>query len=453
MMKILSATRRATWFVIGLSLGFGGISVAHAGPKIEHWTTAEGARVYFVATDALPILDVQIDIPSGSGQDPADKSGVASLTQGLLDAGAGTLDEEAIAAKQVDLAIRLGGSTDADRMSFTLRTLSDPAQRNDALALLRLLLSSPTFPDAVLTREKARTIAAIEEAATRPDAIAARQFSQALYPQHPYGRMATVESVKAITRDDLLAFHRQHFTAKGAVISLIGAVSRSEAEAVAASLSAALPSRAEALALPPVETRAGVTVRVAHPSTQAHIQVGMPSVQRSDPEYYALLVGNYSLGGGGFVSRLMKEVREKRGYAYSVYSYFLPRKLEGPFIIGLQTRREQADVALKVVHDVLDGFIATGPTPAELKAAKQYLVDGLALRIDSNAKLLGYLSAIGFFNLPLTYIDDYPQLIQSVTAEQVRKAFASHVRAAQLNTVVVGTDGEAKDATNTAARP
>jgi zinc protease len=225
------------------------------------------------------------------------------------------------------------------------------------------------------------------------------------------------------------------------VISLLGNISRAEAERIAEELAAALPGRSPVAAVPPVTAPARAeVVRIAHPSAQAHIAIGMPSVQRSDPEYYALLVGNYTLGGGGFVSRLMQEVREKRGYAYDVHSYFAPRKLEGPFQIGLQTRREQADDALKVVHEVLKDFLHKGPSEAQLKAAKQYYIDGLPLRIDSNAKLLGYLSAIGFYELPLSYIDDYPRLIGSVTAEQVRAAFAGHVKTGQLVTVIVGAE-------------
>lgn len=417
----------------------------NAATKIEHWTTPSGARVYFVATDALPILDLQIDIPAGSAQDPANKSGLASMTRSLLDAGiAGkdgeALDEEKIAGRVVDLGIRIGGGVDSDRSSISLRTLVEPAQRNGGLALLRSLLSSPSFPAEVLAREKARSIAAIQEAETRPATVLGKRFAAALYPNHPYGRTASVESVTALTRDDLVAFHRNNYSAQGAVISMIGAITRAEAEAIAADLSAALPSRTSVAAIPPVPAPAGEIICIAHPSAQAHIAVGMPSVKRSDPEYYALLVGNYSLGGGGFVSRLMKEVREKRGYAYDVHSYFAPRKLEGPFQIGLQTRIEQADDALKVVHDVLDAYLQKGPTEAELKAAKQYYVDGLALRIDSNAKLLGYLSAIGFYELPLNYIDDYPRLINSVTAGQVRAAFASHVKKNGLVTVIVGPD-------------
>ena len=424
--------------------------MAQAGVKIEHWTTPTGARVYFVASDVLPILDVQLDIPAGSAQDPAGKSGLAAITRSLLDAGveaAGTrladeaLDEEKIAGRIVDLGIKFGGGVDHDRSSLTLRTLSDPEQRNGGLSLMRRLLSAPSFPEAVLAREKTRTIAALQDAETRPGTVLSKRFAAALYGDHPYGRTPSVESVGAITRADIVAFHRNNYSAKNAVISMIGNISRAEAEKIADGLAAALPSRAPVAAVPPVmaPVKADV-VRIAHPSAQAHIAVGMPAVRRSDPEYYALLVGNYTLGGGGFVSRLMQEVREKRGYAYDVHSYFAPRKLEGPFQIGLQTRREQADEALKVVHEVLNDYLQKGPSEAQLKAAKQYYIDGLALRIDSNAKLLGYLSAIGFYELPLTYIDDYPALIASVTAEQVRAAFASHVREGQLVTVIVGAD-------------
>lgn len=421
--------------------------LAQAGAKIEHWTTQTGARVYFVASTALPLLDVQVDIPAGSAQDPAGKSGVAALTRGLLDAGVqaaageAALDEEAIAGRIVDLGIRIGGGVDHDRSSLTLRTLSDAEQRNGGLALLRRLLAAPAFPDSVLAREKTRTIAAIQDAETRPGTVLAKRFSAALYGEHPYGRSASVESVSAITRADIEAFHRSNYTARNAVISLLGNISRAEAERIAEELAAALPSRSPVAAVPPVTAPARAeVVRIAHPSAQAHIAIGMPSVQRSDPEYYALLVGNYTLGGGGFVSRLMQEVREKRGYAYDVHSYFAPRKLEGPFQIGLQTRREQADDALKVVHEVLKDFLHKGPSEAQLKAAKQYYIDGLPLRIDSNAKLLGYLSAIGFYELPLSYIDDYPRLIGSVTAEQVRAAFAGHVKTGQLVTVIVGAE-------------
>ena len=415
-------------------------TLALAGVKIEHWVAASGAKVYFIETHVLPILDVQIDFAAGAAFVPAGKSGLASLTQGLLDTGAAELDEEHIAGRLVDIAARLGGSVDSDRASVSLRTLSARTEREAALDLTRTILSAPTFPQAVLERERARTIASIREAETRPDSIAAKRFAAAIYPDHPYGVSPTVESVGAITREDLVAFHRTHYGAKGAIVSIIGDVSRVEAEAIAQRLTEALPPGGGDLVPPAVKKPLRGTLKIAHPAAQSHVLIGLPAISRSDPDYFPLLVGNYSLGGGGFVSRLMKEVREKRGYAYSVYSYFAPRKLEGPFELGLQTKREQVSDALKVANEVLAEYIAKGPTPKELAAAKKNMVDGLALRMDSNAKLLGYLSAIGFYGLPLTYLDEFPAKVNAVTVEQVRSAFARHVKAENLVTVIVAVD-------------
>lgn len=413
---------------------------AQAGVKIERWVTASGAQVYFSETHVLPILDVQVDFSAGSAFDPAGKSGLAALTRRLLDAGAGDLDEEALAGRFVDVGARLGGAMDNDRAGVSVRTLAYPAEREVALDLLRLMLSQPRFPEAVVDRERGRTIAAIREADTRPDSIAARRFAAVMYPGHPYGVTATTESVGRITRDDVVAFHRDHYAARRAVVSIIGDVSRAEAERIAQFLTEKLPPGEPEAPLPAVKVPTGEIVKVAHPAAQSHIHVGLPAVKRSDPDYYPLLVGNYSLGGGGFVSRLMKEVREKRGYAYSVYSYFAPRKLEGPFEIGLQTKRDQAADALKVANDVLAGFMRTGPTETELLAAKKNLVDGMALRIDSNAKLLGYLSMIGFYGLPLSYIEDFPAKVSAVTVKDVREAFARHVNPENLVTVMVAAD-------------
>jgi len=415
-------------------------SLAQAGPQIQHWVAPTGAKVYFVASRDLPILDVQIDFVAGGARSPAEKSGVASLTAGLLDAGAGSLDEEQISGRLVDLGARLSSGSDHDKASVNLRTLSSAEEKTGALVLMRAVLSAPTFPEAVLTREKTRTIESLKEADTRPDAIAGKRFVAALYPGHPYGNVATPESVAQIVRDDLVAFHQTYYTARGAVVSIIGDVSRSEAEAIAVQLTEALPAGAPVAALPPVKLPQRETLKVAHPAVQSHILVGLPTMSRTDPDYFALLVGNYTLGGGGFVSRLMKEVREKRGYAYSVYSTFAPRVLPGPFQIGLQTKREQAQDALKVVDEVLTKFIAAGPTAQELAAAKKNLIDGQALRIDSNAKLLAHLSLIGFHGLPLDYLDQFPRKVAAITRDDVSAAFRRHVKPENLVTVIVAAD-------------
>ena len=415
-------------------------TLAQAGARIEHWTAPSGAQVYFIESRVVPIVDIQIDFAAGGAYAPEDKAGLAGLTHGLLDTGAGELDEEKIADRLADIGARLGGSVDQDRASISLRSLSSAREREAALELMRLVLQQPMFPAAALEREKARSIAGIREADTRPGSIAAKRFAAALYPGHPYGRLPTVESVEKITRDDLLAFYRAHYGARRAVVSIIGDLARAEAEAIAQRLTAGLPDAPARAGLPDTAMPARNTQRVDHPATQAHIHLGLPAVRRGDPDYYALLTGNYILGGGGFVSRLMKEVREKRGYAYSVYSHFQPLHQPGPFQIGLQTKREQASDALKVVEEVLAEFLARGPSEDELKAARRNLADGFPLRIDSNRKLLDHIAVIGFYGLPLNYLDEFPRRIEAVTTAEIRAAFRRHIKPEHLVTVIVAGD-------------
>jgi zinc protease len=227
------------------------------------------------------------------------------------------------------------------------------------------------------------------------------------------------------------------------VVSILGDADRALAERIAEQLTAGLPrAQGAPVPLPPVVLPRGETVHIAHPASQSHILLGLPAMARNDPDYFPLLVGNYILGGGGFVSRLNTEVREKRGYAYSVYSYFLPLAQEGPFEVGLQTRKQQAAEALARVRVVLDEFLARGPSAAELKAARQNLVGGFALRIDSNRKLLDYVALIGYYRLPLDWLDDFTARVEKVSVADVHAAFARRVRPGNLVTVVVGSGQE-----------
>lgn len=413
---------------------------AQAGVTIEHWQSPVGTRVYFVHSPSLPILDVQVDFAAGSMFDPVGKEGLAGFTHALLDLGAGELDETDISNRMADVGASLGGSLDKDRASISLRTLSQPEKREAALAVLEQVLRQPRFDGAILAREQTRSIAALKDALTRPDTQASRAFWAALYPGHPYGRLSTPESLAAIGQPELRDFWLKHYNAANATLTLVGDISRAEAEALAQRLTAALPP-GEPVSLPaaPV-TAAGQKVALSYPASQAHIFVGMPSVARGDPDFFPLLVGNYTLGGGGFVSRLMQEVREKRGFAYSVYSYFAPMRQAGPFQIGLQTKKEQAGEALGVVSQVLADFLAKGPTPAELKAAQANLIGSFPLRLDSNRKILDHVAMIGFYGLPLDYLDNYQARVQAVSAEDIRRAFARHVQPEKLVTVTVATE-------------
>ncbi len=413
---------------------------ALAGVKIEHWTTTSGARVHFVESHVLPMLDVQVDFAAGSMFDPDGKPGLAALTRAALDLGAGPRDETAIAEQLADIGANLGGGADTDRASIAIRTLAARDKRDIALDILRSVLHQPHFDADIFEREKARTIAGLKEAMTRPDSIAGKAFWAAMYPDHPYGRQATPESVAALTRDDLAAFHARYYTAANASITLVGDLSRRDAEKIAEAIAAGLPAgEAATLPAPPVAP-AGKLEKIAHPASQAHVYLGLPAIERGHPDFFPLLVGNYTLGGGGFVSRLMKEVRDKRGYAYSVYSYFAPLKQTGPFQIGLQTKRSQAGEAIKLARSLLEDFVTNGPTEEELAAAQANLTGSFPLRLDSNKKLLDNVAAMAFYGLPLDYLDRYQEKIRAVTVDDVKQAFSRHVRPENLITVTVAAE-------------
>ena len=406
---------------------------------IESWTTSNGTRVLFVRADAIPMLDLQIDFDAGDRLSPPDRLGLASMVNAMLAKGSGELDEAAIAERLARVGAIRGGGAGDDSASVSLRTLTSEPQLDQAVGLIARLLAQPSFPQAVLEREKARVVASLREAAVRPETIVRRTFDALLYGDHPYGRHAEPETITAITRDDLVRFHAEHYVARRAVVSMIGAVSRERAAAIAEALTGALPAGAASPARAPLGPEPVATERrIEHPASQSHLLVGQRGIARGDPDFFALTVGNYVLGGGGFVSRLYGEVREKRGLAYSVYAYFSPQIQPGPFTIGLQTRKDQADQALAVVREVLDRFVREGPSADELAAAKSNLVGGFALRIDSNAKILAQLAAIGFYGLPLDWLERWTERVAAVSLDDVRAAFARRVRPDALVTVVVG---------------
>ena len=413
---------------------------AQAALAIQQWETAQGARVIFVESRALPILDISVDFPAGSARDPAGKPGLAQLTHALLDQGAGGLSDTAIAHRLADVGAVLSGTFDRDRAGVTLRTLSSTAEKEQALAMLARVLQQPDFLQPVIKREKQRLIAAIREAEADPGTVADKAFYRALYGTHPYAHDESGEpaAIERLTRGELQAFYRTHYSAANAVIAMMGDVTRAEAEAIASRLSAGLSKAAAVPDLPKPAPAADSDTRIRHPSTQSHVLVGAVGMARNDPDFFPLFVGNYVLGGGGFDSRLMREVRDKRGYAYSAYSYFLPMTEVGPFQLGLQTKLEQTDDALKVAQATLRQFIAEGPSEAELTQAKSNLTGGFPLRIDSNKKILDYLSLIGFYKLPLDYLDTWVDKVNAVDVAAVKRAFARRIDPDRLVTVVVG---------------
>lgn len=422
---------------------------AWAGLDIQRWNTPQGARVYFVENHDLPMLDVSAAFAAGSAYDQAAKAGLANLTRQVMSLGAAGLNEQQIAEGLADVGAQMGGFFDGDRAGFSLRTLSGAAEREPALAILKTVLAQPTFPEAVVEREKARVIANLQEAATKPEYLGEKAFQAAIYAGHPYALPESGEpdTVAKLARADLAGFHSGHYRAANMVVAIMGDIDRAGAEKLAADLAAGLPAGAAPAPLPPVaDLKAGVERPIPHHATQSHLFVGQPGMTRDDVDYFPLLVGNYILGGGGFDSRMIEEIRQKRGLAYSAYSYFMPMKERGPFQIGLQTRRDATDQAVEVVRETLRRYLADGPTEAELTQAKANLVGSFPLRLDSNRKILEYLAVMGFYNLPPDWLDTYTKKVAAVSRDDVVRAMRARLHPDTMVTVIVGGQLEAEKA-------
>lgn len=419
-------------------------NAASAVPKIEHWTLPNGARVYFVSTRELPLLQLRVVFDAASGRDPDDKAGLALMTNRLLRHGAGALTADDIANGFENLGAEFGTECERDMAVAELRSLSDPKLLNPALDLFTKILAQPSFPEASLQLERERALVALQREEQMPDAIVEKDFMRRMYANHPYGHepQGIAKSLRAIKRDDLVAHHQRYYTGANAWLALVGDVSMEEAKKIAQRVLGGLPAGTAAPPIPPPRDIAQPYVReISFPATQSHIRLGQPGIARTDPDYFALYVGNYTLGGGGLVSRLSDEVREKRGFSYSVYSYFVPMRVRGPFVVGLQTKNAQRAEALKVVRQVVADFVSKGPTEKELQAAKKNLTGGFPLRLDSNKKIADQLSVIAFYGLPLNYLNEFVANIEAVTADQIRDAFKRRINPDKLVTVVAGGEG------------
>lgn len=411
--------------------------------KINTWETKEGAKVFFVENHDLPILDINVNFFAGSAQDPPGMEGLANLTHHIMNLGAGGINEEKLANQFSDIGAILGGDIDLDRAYFKLRTLTSPPQKDKALNLFRYVIHSPDFPVSVIDREKDRIIASIKQSMTQPETIANLAFMKSLYGDHPYAHdeAGNIDTLQKLNQEDLKQFYKNYYLSSEASIVIVGDANADEAKKISESISQGMPQGDTKHNITSVIRQNVLGIKkIQHPAKQAHILMGMPALKRGEKDYFPLYVGNYILGGGGFVSRLTEEVREKKGLVYSVYSYFMPLYVEGPLEIGLQTKKEQANEALSIVNITIKKFIDEGPTEKELLAAKQNLVGGFPLRLDSNAKIVDYLSMMAFYKLPISYIDNYISEINKVTISQIKTAFKNKIDLNKLTTIIVGAE-------------
>jgi zinc protease len=427
----------------GLLLWAAQLPVALAMPGIQHWVTDNGARVYYVQAPELPMVDVNITFAAGSVRDDG-QAGLAHMTSTLLDMGAAGLSANEIASRVESLGAELTTGSARDMAWVKLRSLSDSAHLQPALTLFADVINSPDFNKSDFNRERERTLVAIRRSEQSPGTVAGYTFFNQTYGDHPYAPRpsGTIESIAAIKLGELKKFYARYYVARNAVVSIVGDLDRKAAEQLVDQVIGKLPAGERAAAVPPVpQLKSAQQQRIFHPSAQTHVRMGAPGMHRGDPDYFPLYVGNHVLGGGGLVSRLHNEVREKRGLSYSVNSYFSPMEQDGPYLLSLQTRNDQVDEALSVMRDTLQKFLDKGPTEDELVASKKNITGGFPLRIASNSNILDYLNVIGFYDLPLDYLEVFNDRVMAVTHEQIVDAFQRRVKPETMTTIIVGGDG------------
>jgi zinc protease len=415
-----------------------------ASPDIQYWKTTNGAKVYFVPSNDIPMVDVRIVFDAGSARDieiGENLFGVALMTNGLLSEGAAGDDAQVLAEKFEAVGAAFGNGALKDMAWLSVRSLRDDKYLQPALNNLKNILSFPEFYKTSFNRELQRLKISVKASKQSPSSIASQRFYAELYGDHPYAQPSegTEESLKKLKLDQLKKFYKKYYVANNAVIAIVGQLTTDEARKIAADLVADIASGEHARALPEVKPLTeSKTIHIDFPSRQSSVLMGQPGMARGDADYYALYLANHAFGGSGFGSRLMQEVRENRGLVYSVYSYFTPMHVAGPFQIGLKTRNDQLDEAMNIVHKELNKYIAEGPDEDELQDSLKNITGGFPLRIDSNKKIVEYLSVIGFYDLPIDYLDTYVGHVNEQTTETVKDAMKRRIHPDKMLTVIVG---------------
>ena len=412
-----------------------------ASPEIQHWVNRDDVPVYFVNLPELPMLDIQLRFTHSGHAYNGKKYGLAAMTERMIKQGAKGMNADQIAETFESLGASMGTAAGYDSVTLKLRSLTEEKYLTPALQAYIDVLSSPDFPHEQFERIRKSMLTGIENKYQHPQAIASDKFREAVYGDHPYAHPAsgTAETVGAMTLDDVRDFYEKHYAAANLIVTMVGAISREQASAIADKITASIEKGSPGKALPPVpELKSPTTIRVDFPSEQAHVTVGQPFIGVHDPDRYALRLGNSILGGSGFGSRLFEEIRVKHGFAYSVYSRIGSRVAGGIFAVSFQTRVDQVDAALEVTHEAMRDFVASGPTEEEVAMELDRIRGSNVFRADSNGKILSVTSHIGFYKRPLDYLDTYIANYEAESRESVAAAYRKHLHPNRTVTVIVG---------------
>ena len=416
------------------------VSSAQAKLDIQHWTTPEGAKVFFAQTKGLPILDIQLNFDAAASSDGG-QFGLASLTSALLGTATQYHNEEQIINSFKAVGAQFSNSSLKDMSIVSMRTLTRQSILKKSLDIFTEVIAQPSFEQTYLTREKRQTLRAIEAAKQSPASVASLAFDKAVFADHPYAhaKIGTQETISQISLKDIKHHYQQYYVAKNLTIALVGDISKVQAKQIARQISHGLnigeKAKVNSIVLPLEQLQ---TIHIEFPSKQTHLLIGQAGINRSHPDYYPLYLGNHIFGGSGLTSILSDEIREKKGLAYSAYSYFTKMQSNGFFMMRMQTKNSQTEEAKKIAIRTLEYFITHPMAQQQLQDGKDNIIGGFALETASNANILTYLSIIGFYNLPLDYLSGFTDKIKDISAEDIQKSYERLIDMDKLIVLSVG---------------
>lgn len=416
------------------------VSSAQAKLDIQHWTTPEGAKVFFTETKGLPMLDIQLNFDAASSRD-GDQFGLASLTSTLFGTATKYHNEEQIINAFESVGAQFSNSSLKDMSIVSLRTLTRQPILKKSLDTFTEVITQPSFEQLYLTREKRQTLRAIEAAKQSPASVASLAFDKAVFSDHPYAhaKIGTEESINQISIKDIRRHYQQFYVAKNLTIALVGDISKVKAKQIARQISHGLnvgqKAKINSIVLPLEQPQ---TIHIEFPSKQTHLLIGQAGINRSHPDYYPLYLGNHIFGGSGLTSVISDEIREKKGLAYSAYSYFSKMQSNGMFMMRLQTKNTQTDEAKNIAIQTLKNFRNNEISTQKIQDGKDNIIGGFALETASNANILTYLSIIGFYDLPLDYLSGFTDKIKDISAKDIQKAYERLINMDRLIVLSVG---------------
>lgn len=411
---------------------------AHA-IEIQRVVIRGGIEAWLVQDPSVPVISMSFMFRGGAALDPKGKEGLADMVSGLLDEGAGDLKSQPFQRAVEEISASLGFDAGLDRFGGSLRTLS--AKRGEAFRLLKLAITAPRFDPEPVDRIRTQLLVSLKEESENPRRIAGKTWFRTVFPDHPYGRpvSGTEDSIAKLTVEDLKGFVRRRLARKSLVVGVAGDISAAELARRLDEVFGSLPAGADGPGIADVKPAAGGrTIVVRKPIPQSVVVFGQFGVKRKDPDYYTAYVMNHILGGGGFSSRLTEEVREKRGLAYSVYSYLNPMDHAGLILGGLGTRNENVAKSIEIVREEWRRLAREDVGKIELEAAKTYLNGSFPLRFDSSRRIARILVAVQVNKLGIDYLKRRPKLIGAVTVNDVRRVARRLLGSDALTVVIVG---------------